>query len=414
MDNTETKSRPYPRFAAERVRDALADARIVAVLGPRQSGKTTLVKELGDESRPFLTLDDAQTREFARSDPEGFVRRVGRAAIDEIQRAPELLLSLKKSVDEDPRPGRFLITGSVDLFAASISPDSLAGRVEVVKLLPLSQAELLLRPRPRFLERAFANAFAPFSDAAPGRPITEIVTAGGFPEALAREAGSRHEWFASYAQSLARRDIPDLAALDKIGVMPSLINKCAHHAGQLINLSGVGAQAGLDAKTVERWMVLLEQVYLVERVPPWFNNRLKRASKTPKLHFYDSGLLAALRGVNAEQLSRDRADLGPLLETFVFSEISKLIALETGFFFISHYRDKSLAEVDFVLERYEDIVGIEVKAGATVRADDFKGLKRVREAVGVRFKTGLVLYDGDQVKPFGDNLYAAPYSILWE
>jgi len=405
---------PLPRHSAAHIREALQDTRIVAIVGPRQSGKTTLAKQVGGKDRPFLTLDDETVRSFAQSDPAGFVRGLDKAVIDEVQRAPGLILALKKSVDEDRRPGRFILTGSADLFAGAISPDSLAGRVETVRLLPLSQSELRRRRPSAFLTQAFDGRLGAGQARRDG-DIVEIALAGGFPEALSRSTPRRRrDWFLAYAEALAQRDIPDLASLEKAGVLPRLIEHAALYAGQLVNLSETGARLGLDGKTVDRWLVLLEQVFLVRRVQPWFRNSFKRLSKTPKLHFYDTGLLAALRGMDAARLQRERQEVGALLESFVFTELSKMIAAGGDRISINHYRDGHQVEVDFVLERTPgDIVGIEVKAAATAQPDDFKGLKRVREAAGRSFRTGVLLYDGDTVVPFGDGLYAAPFSILW-
>ena len=251
---------------------------------------------------------------------------------------------------------------------------------------------------------------------APGGNIIDAVLGGGFPEALSRASiKRRRDWFLAYAQALTQRDIPDLAALEKIGILPRLIQHAALYSGQLVNLTELGARLGLDGKTVDRWLVLLEDVFLARRVQPWFRNSFKRLSKTPKLHFFDTGLLAALKGVDAAAIARDRSELCPLLESFVFAELCKAIAVGEDATSISHYRDKDQVEVDFVLERTPGrVVGIEVKAAATVRPDDFKGLKRVRAAAGDGFSAGIVLYDGDTLMPFGDDLYAAPISMLWE
>jgi uncharacterized protein len=245
--------------------------------------------------------------------------------------------------------------------------------------------------------------------------LVDVVLGGGFPEALERpSARRRREWFISYARSLAQRDIPDLAALDKIGVMPRLIEQAALYSGQTVNLSAIGMNLGLDAKTVERWLALLENVFLMARVRPWFRNSFKRLTSTPKLQFIDSGLLAALRRVDAAAIARDRSQFGPLLESFVFSELAKCVAVGDSHVSISHYRDKDKVEIDFILERMPgQVVGIEVKASATVHSKDFKGLKRVRETLGDDFVCGVVLYDGDTLLPFGDRLYAAPMSLLW-
>ena len=404
------------RHAETQVRAALDDTRIVAIVGPRQSGKTTLARRIaGDDARPFITLDDEQFRRFAEDDPAGFVRSQPVAVIDEIQRAPALILALKKAVDEAPRPGRYLITGSVDLFKGALSPDSLAGRVETIELLPFSQAETAGAGVPEFLDRAFAGDFPSLATTGPTDALTERVISGGFPEALSRTVPARRRrWLRAYARALAERDVSEIAAVDKSVEMSRLIDHAAAASGQLLNMSALGSRLGLDGKTVDRWLTLFEHMFLVRRIRAWHRNRLKRLVKTPKLHFLDSGLLAALRGTDAADIAKDREKLGPLLECFVHAEIAKAAALSDETTTVGHYRDKDRLEVDLVLERSPDrVVGIEVKAGATARPEDFKGLVRLEKAAGDRFACGIVLHDGDRVQRTGSRLFAMPVKMLW-
>ena len=411
--------RPEPfvaRHAEARLRTALTDTRIVAVVGPRQSGKTTLARQVAaSEGRPFITLDDEQFRHFAESDPAGFVRGQRSAAIDEVQRAPGLILALKQSVDEDPRPGRYLITGSVDLFKSMVSPDSLAGRVETIELLPFSRAEISGSGMPEFLDRAFAAAFPSLAVTGRSADLIEHVVAGGYPEALSRTAPARRRsWLRAYVRSLAERDVSSIAKVGKRDEMSRLIDHAALQAGQLLNLTRLGTQLGVDGKTAERWLVLLEHMFLIRRIRAWHRNDLKRLVKTPKLQFLDSGLLAALRGTNAGSLETDRRGLGPLLECFVHAELAKAATISSEAPIFSHYRDKDQVEVDLVLESAAgDIVGIEVKASATLRPRDFRGLERLQKATGERFACGIVLHDGERVQQVAARLFAMPVDMLW-
>ena len=405
------------RHAEAPIRTALTDTRIVAIVGPRQSGKTTLARRIAAaDGRPFVTMDDDQSRQFARDDPAGFMRGLRTAVIDEIQRAPDLFLALKKEVDEDPRPGRYLITGSVELFRGAISPDSLAGRVETIELLPFSQAEIAGAGPPGFLDRAFAGDFPGLEETGPTADLVERVVSGGFPAALSRAVPARRRsWLRAYARSLAERDASDIAAVGKRDELGRLIDHAAVSAGQLLNMSRLASSLGVDGKTVDRWLVLLEHMFLVRRVRAWHRGGLKRLVRAPKLQFLDSGLLAALRRTGAADIARDRQKLGPLLECFVHGELARAIALSGDTTAVSHYRDKDGVEVDLVLERSPGaIVGIEVKAGATARSRDFRGLARLREAAGDGFACGIVLHDGGRIQQAAPGLFAMPFRMLWE
>ncbi|MBX4971026.1 ATP-binding protein [Rhizobium binae] len=404
----------YPRLVEQRVADAMSDTRVVLIVGPRQSGKTTLAKKMANEGREYYTLDNATTLDAARQDPVGFVRRLDRAIIDEIQRAPELLLAIKESVDTDQRPGRFLLTGSANLMTLPRVADSLAGRMEVVRLLPLAQSEIRTAGS-SFLRDAFQNEAKGGGEPIVGDDLMAAVLAGGYPEALGRKTLSRRQdWYTDYIQAIVQRDVRDVAQIEQIAQMPRLLRILAEHSGQLVNYSGIGAAIGMNHITTQKYVGIFESLFLARTVQPWFSNKLKRLTKTPKIHFLDSGLLASLRDLSLDRLRHDRGQFGALLETFVFGEILKLAsAAQTGFEF-SHFRDKQQNEVDIVIEdRRGRIVGIEIKAAASVSNSDFSGLRILAEASGERFVSGLVLYDHDKVIPFGERLSAVPISALW-
>lgn len=404
-----------PRRASSLVETALGDTRVVLVAGPRQAGKTTLARQFTGTGRPYLTLDDAGTLQSARADPVGFVRGLDGGVIDEVQRAPDLMLAVKESVDRDPRPGRFLLTGSANVAALPTVADSLAGRMEVITLLPFAQAELRGTPG-RFLDRVFAGGGLPApGDALVGDALVEAVLRGGYPEAVRRATEARRRsWQDDYVRLILDRDVRDIASIDQLDRLPRLLEVLAKHAGQLVNQSAFGAALGLSSLTASRYVAILERLYLVRTVPPWSTNRLSRLVKTPKLHFIDTGLLGALRDANAEEIRADRTRFGPLLESFVVSEVLKLVGWSETPIRLSHFRTKEGEEVDLVLEdRRGRVVGIEVKSAATVRPTDFAGLRKLQDAVGAKFVHGLVLHDHDRVTPFGERLHAAPVSMLW-
>jgi len=404
----------FPRFALEAAARALRDTPVVLIVGPRQCGKTTLVRDLMSSGRAFITLDDDTVLSAARSDPASLVRGIGRSTIDEIQRAPDLLRAIKRAVDENRRAGRFLLTGSANLLTVPQVSESLAGRMEIVTLLPLSQAEIRRRP-PAFLKAAFKGKPCPRGEIVTGQKLVDAVLTGGYPEMLRRRQPERRRaWARDYIRAIVQRDVRDIAEVEKLDRMPRLLQVLAHYSGQLTNFVQVGGQVGFDDKTTRKYIGILEQLFLLRRVEPWFRNHLKRLVKTPKLHFLDSGLLATMLAANAEKLRADRTLFGRLLEAFVYAELLKQIGWMGRDCEVFHYRDKDQDEVDFVVEDSGgSVVGIEVKASATVGAGDFKGLRKLAAACGEDFKTGLVVYDGETTVAFGPRLWAAPISCLW-
>ena len=398
------------------VQEALLDTPAVLINGPRQSGKTTLVRQCAAD-RPYISLDDTNRLAAARADPQGFVRQLDCAVIDEIQRAPELLLALKLSIDQDRRPGRFLLTGSANIMSLPTIADSLAGRIEIHALLPLSNAEIAGRTSD-FLDRVLAQDWSPrgLVTKAPGVGdlLIEHILAGGYPEMRSRATAHRRQaWAQAYLTTLVERDIRDVARIDEANRIPQLMAILAALAGQLLNLSQVGGQLGLTNHSAEKYIGILEKLFLLRRLPAWRRNELTRLVKTPKIHFLDAGLHAALLRVGPDLLAQDRHRFGAILESWVFGELLKIISLTPGPWFLSHYRDKDQIEVDFVLESpLRAIIGIEVKAAATVTAADFKGLRRLRDLCGSAFVSGIVLYDGTDALPFGDGLWAVPLGVL--
>lgn len=404
----------YHRFVEHRVREALADTRVVMLCGPRQAGKTTLVRRIAADDIPFYTLDDEITLDAASNDPIGFVRSLDRAVIDEIQRVPRLLLAIKTSVDADPRPGRFLLTGSANLMTLPRVADSLAGRMEIIRLLPLAQSELR-GTRPSFLEQVFAGNAPAAAAPAVGSDLMEIVLAGGYPEALTRTGWRRRRaWHVNYVEAILQRDVRDIARIEQLKSMPKLLRVLAEQSGRLVNYSSFGSPLGMSHVTIRKYVGVLEDLFLIQTIQPWYSNVLKRLLKSPKLHFLDAGLLASLRRLTPDRIRRERTAFGPLLESFVFGELLKLASWADDPYSFSHFRDKEGNEVDIVLEDASGrVAGIEVKASATVSSRDFAGLKRLAAACGDNFAQGLVLHDHDRTIPFGHRMASAPIAALW-
>ncbi|KKL58252.1 hypothetical protein LCGC14_2227250, partial [marine sediment metagenome] len=288
----------YDRFAKTRIQQALDDTRVVLISGPRQSGKTTLATEIAADEIPFFTLDEATVLAAANNDPVGFLRGLDRAVIDEIQRAPDLLLAIKTEVDRDKTAGRFLLTGSANLMTVPRVADSLAGRMEVVKLLPLSQAEIM-GAKSTLIDNAFKGLQPTLEQAVLGDDMIEIVLAGGYPEAITRKKwGRKQDWYQGYVDAIVQRDVRDVAQIEQLAIMPKLLSILAEHSGQLVNYSGMGGAVGLNHVTTQKYLGVFESLFIVHTLQPWFTNKLKRLTKSPKLHFLDSGLLAALRDIS--------------------------------------------------------------------------------------------------------------------
>lgn len=411
------------RHVADRLQVALKDTPAVLINGPRQCGKTTLVQQLA-QGMSYITLDDPGMLIAAQQDPVGLLRQMDRAVIDEVQRAPQLLLALKMSIDQDRRPGRFLLTGSANILALPQIADSLAGRMEVHTLLPLSQAELQGRPSD-FLQRVQGQSW-PVSHPSWVYPAVidaknELhagaignALAGGYPEMRLRPSVTRRQaWAKAYIQTLVERDVQDIAQVEHLSQIPYLLDIAAAHCGQLFNASQIGGQLMLDTRTLDKYLGVLEKLFLVQRLPAWGRNELNRLIKTPKLHFLDAGLQATLTRLTPDMLITHRERWGATLETWVYAELRKALALSDEAWYLSHYRDKDQVEVDFVLENPQrQLIGIEVKAAATVQVQDFKGLRKLQAQTGADFLTGIVLYDGAHALPFGPGMWAVPLAAL--
>jgi predicted AAA+ superfamily ATPase len=404
----------YPRWIEPRIDEALLDTPVVLLAGPRQAGKTTLVRQFTERGLRYLTLDDELTLLSAREDPIGMIRNLDRAVIDEIQRAPQLLLAIKKSVDEDRRPGRFLLTGSANLMALPTVADSLAGRMETLLLLPLSQSEIEDRPA-NWIDSIFAGRILTADPPILGNELVERVLRGGYPEAISRPTVKRRvAWARQYIDAIIQRDVRDVADIDKLDQLPRFLRALAQTAGQMCNYTKLGGQVGLDGKTVSRYVGVFEQMYLLKRIDAWARNRLNRVVKTPKLQFIDSGLLTMLIDISHKDAQLDKTRYGNILESFVFGELLKHTTTADDDYRLMYYRDADKFEVDVVIENTAgQLVGVEVKASATVQQSDLRGLRKLANMARDQFKMGVLLYDGNETMPLGDDIWAAPLSSLW-
>ena len=407
----------HPRHLASRLEEELDDSPVVLVHGPRQCGKTTLARTVGEQrGYAYVSFDDDVVRSAAEVDPVGFVaEQPERVILDEVQRLPTLFTTLKLAVDQKRIPGRFLLTGSSHVLLVPKLADSLAGRMAVLRLHPLSQAELHGQPS-GFLDRLFAGGFDTRLCERLGADLARRVAAGGFPTALARPSGRRRTgWQRDYADALVQRDLTELARISDLDVLRRLLTLAAARTARLFNIADLASPFGVSRPTIRGYVLLLEQVFLLERLRPWHSNQMRRLVKTPKLHFEDTGIACALLGMDGAALHADRNRLGPLLETFVYQELRRQAASHELVHAFHHFRDRDGMEVDLIIERGASaLAGVEVKAGATVRSDDFRGLRKLQRAIGSRFASGVVLYDGEASVRFGEGMYAVPIRRLWE
>lgn len=407
-----------PRHIRPHLVAALGEARVVCLLGARQAGKSTLVRSIAQDEYParYLTLDDRATLELAQEDPTAFVAGDERLAIDEVQRAPDLLLAIKRAVDLDPTPGRFLITGSADIITHPRIADALPGRVDYMTLRPFSRCELT-EHEPGFLERGFAGDVPSAENPPIGREgYAELVAQGGFPEAVGATQARRLRFFDSYRTSILGREIEELGGVRDSEASSRILRLAAARSAALTNLSAIGRELGIDHKTVARHLHALEQLFLLIRLPAWHANLGHRVVRSAKLHLADSGMLCALIGADAKRLVEEGGLAGSVFETFAVTELIRQasaseMAPDLAF---HHYRDQPGNEVDLVVERANgDIIGIEVKATATPRTRDASGLKLVRDKLGGRFRQGFLLHLGPERLPMGDRISAIPLATLW-
>jgi len=408
----------YIRHILPLLNEALADTPVVLLNGARQTGKSTLAQSLSTgNNRRYFTLDDHVTLAAAKSDPDGFIAGLsGPVTLDEVQRVPELFLAIKASIDRDRSPGRFLLTGSANVLLLPGIADSLAGRMEILSLWPLSNAEIAGSPTINLVDWLFDGPMNTLKISPCDRAqLIEKLLCGGYPEVVSRSSPRRRAaWFNSYLQAIMQRDVRDLANVEQLTEIPNLIQLLSTRSASLLNFAEISRSSGLPQTTLKRYFSLLETLFLVYRLPSWERNLGKRLVKAPKVFLPDSGLLAHLVELSPERLAIEAGLPGSLVETFVLSEILKHLAFSERQLTLWHYRTQSNIEVDFILEnRLGKLTGIEVKASHTVGSKDFNGLRHLKETEPQFFQRGIVLYSGREVVPFGDDLYAVPLSMWW-
>jgi len=412
---TQIENGPYPRWQSASILTALQERRVLLLAGPRQCGKTTLARSLPPNGFEYRTLDDLTMLRAAENDPHGFVQHnAGTLIIDEVQRAPDLLPAIKKAVDDDPRPGQFLLTGSVNIAAMPSARESLAGRLGRIRLRPLSQGEMQRTP-PRFLDLAFDQSFDHGWRVHNRDDLLDIAFRGGFPEALVLPGQSRRKWHRDYIATILERDLNDITRIHRLDAMRELVRTMAAWSGKLMDVSAIGTGLSIRRATLETYINALETLFLVERIPPWTRTDYERVGKQVKSFMSDCGLMASVLGWRRERVGVEDDRVGKCIETLAFNEIAAQIDSSQTGYELFHYRDREKREIDFLVEREDGaLLGIEIKAGATVREKDFRHMEWFRDNLAKdRPFVGIILYSGDFPGSFGNGMWAVPFSALW-
>jgi len=407
----------FKRGLEESLLRALADTPAVLIQGARQTGKSTLVRQIATRrNAAYLTFDDATTLAAARTDPVGFTRDLrGPVVLDEVQKAPQLFPAIKMAIDERRTPGRFLLTGSAQVLLVPKVSESLVGRIEILTLWPFAQSELE-RNEANFVDVVFGEQLPVIRESRDSEDdLPARVTKGGYPEAcLNRDDIRRADWFRSYVSTILQREVRDLSNIEGLTEFPRLLTALAARTGSMLNMADLSRSLAIPQTTLKRYLALLQLTFLVQWLPAWSSNLGRRLSKQPKVTFCDSGLLAYLLGYGPHQHSNEKGLFGTLLENFVGMELRKLASWSRTRPDLFHFHSHSGSEVDIVLvDRAGRVVGIEVKSAKTLGPGDFKGLRALAEAAGGAFHRGLVIYQGRDTIPFGTNLHALPAAALW-
>lgn len=407
----------YKRWSEKFIERFLKERRVLVLAGCRQCGKTTLVKELASADTEYRTLDEELWLVAAQRDPANFIKHDKRfMIIDEIQREPRLLMAIKKAVDEDNRPGQFLLTGSADIRALPGVIESLAGRMKRIRLRNLSEGEIQGK-EPTFFERSFTQSFKQKGSGGKynRERILELSLRGGFPEAVRMNESNRISWHKDYIEAILERDLKNIFEIKRQNAMGDLFSVLAAWSGKFMDITAIGSTLGIDRTTVQTYIKILQAFYVVEKVRHWAKTDYDRVGKRPKIFMTDPGLMASLLNWRMDRMRFDSDKVGKVFETFIFHELSVQIDLSDGEYALYHYRDREKREIDFLVERSDGaLLGIEVKAASSVNDDDFKHIEWFKKNLAKKRPfIGIVLYTDEMLLPFGEGLWAVPMGLLW-
>jgi len=408
------KVKLFARWQLKRTREVLKTRRVVIISGPRQSGKTTLAQQTITKHNSFITLDDKTILTAALDDPLGFVRHAkGTMIIDEIQKAPSLLLAIKQIVDANNRPGQFLLTGSADIRTLPTITDSLAGRVSHIRLRGLTIGEIMGK-QPTFLTRAFQKDWPLQIQGYDKSAVLNLAFRGGYPEVLKLAETERREWFEDYIKSLLSRDLRDITNIQRQDVMKALLNDLSACSSKFMDVEAICSKLSISRNTFNSYVNALILLCLFEKVPPWIKTDYERVGRREKLFATDTGLMAHLLDWRLSDVALDSDKSGKMIETLVFNELSALIDLDYHYS-LSHYRDRENREIDFIVRSDSgELLGVEVKAGSAVSRKDCRHMVWFKNNI-VKDEPfiGIVLYTGEVTLPLGNDMYAVPIAALW-
>ncbi|MGI9449741.1 MAG: ATP-binding protein [Geminicoccaceae bacterium] len=403
-----------PRWQSPIIDDARTSRRVLLIEGARQSGKTTLARSLTGDNL-YRTLDDIAVRQAVETDLKAFLQHdADMMIIDEVQRAPDLIPEIKRIVDDDTRPGQFLLTGSAHIPSLPQVRESLAGRIRRIRLRPFAQGELR-GAKPNFLDRITSGATLRDDPDFTKTDFLNAALKGGYPEVQALSSRERRRWHTDYVAAILSRDLQDIAQIRKHGAIRSLVGVLAAWSSKFMDVSAIGSGLSIQRPTLEAYIAALETLFLIERLPAWTHTDYARVGKRGKLFMTDYGLMASLLHYPAEPAALDGDQAGKLAETLVFCELMAQANASDGRYAIWHYRDNEQREIDFLIEDEEGgFIGVEVKAGLTVKSEDFRHMRWFAESLARgRPFAGVVLYAGPEVLHFGELMRAVPASAMW-
>ncbi len=404
------------RWQENSLKDALNSRRVVILSGARQCGKTTTSKTIVDNDCIFRTLDDTTLLTAAQSDPKSFIKHSKKTMIiDEVQRVPELITAIKKTVDENTKYGQYLLTGSVNLQTLPTVKESLAGRVKKIRLRPLSQGEII-ENNPNFLNRLSKLDFVDNSDF-DKESLLKLMFKGGYPEPLfMHNQKDRTSWYKDYLNTIIEYDLKDIANIKRQDTLKDLMAIIASFSSKFIDKSKITTSMGIANQTLDTYLGVLENTYLVDKLSPYLKTDYERVNKQSKYFVSDTGLMCSVLNWKIDDLILDSDKNGKLFETYVYNQLISQVDLENFDYSLYHYRDREKREIDFIIQDSNNtIYGIEVKSGTLISKDHFKHLKWFKNNLAKDKKfVGIVLYSGENVVPFGENMFAIPINNLWD